>query len=72
MFVYALLKGIRLGYIHHSSYFGTAEKAYKYIVKAFVVHESNGTLGWTGTVQVGSLSGKGDYDVRDFSRFPLD
>jgi rhamnogalacturonyl hydrolase YesR len=66
MFVYALLKGIRLGYIPESTYFATADKAYKYIVNTFVVKETDGTLSWTGTVQVGSLSGAGDYDVRNF------
>lgn len=61
MFVYALLKGIRLGYLDKATYFPVAEKAYKYIVKAFVVEESDGTLGFEGTVSVGSLSGNGDY-----------
>jgi len=70
MFVYALLKGIRLGYIPESTYFATADKAYKYIVNAFVVKETNGTLSWTGTVQVGSLSGAGDYDY--YTSVPTD
>ncbi|KAJ1306017.1 hypothetical protein OPQ81_010731 [Rhizoctonia solani] len=61
MFVYALLKGIRLGYLDKTTYFPVAEKAYKYIVDTFVVEESNGTLGFEGTVSVGSLSGNGDY-----------
>ncbi|QRW12932.1 cell wall glycoside hydrolase YteR [Ceratobasidium sp. AG-Ba] len=61
MFVYALLKGIRLGFLDKASYFPVAEKAYKYLISKFIVQESNGTLGYTGTVSVGSLSGKGDY-----------
>ncbi|KAF8756425.1 Glycosyl hydrolase [Rhizoctonia solani] len=61
MFVYALLKGIRLGYLDKATYFPVAEKAYKYIVDKFVIEESNGTLGFEGTVSVGSLSGNGDY-----------
>ncbi|KAG8793050.1 hypothetical protein FRC12_004052 [Ceratobasidium sp. 428] len=61
MFVYALLKGIRLGFLDKATYFPVAEKAYKYIVKTFVVQESDGTLGFDGTVSVGSLSGNGDY-----------
>lgn len=52
MFTYALLKGIRLGYIDRTTYFDTAQKAYQSIVKTFVVQESDGTLGWTGTVSV--------------------
>jgi unsaturated rhamnogalacturonyl hydrolase len=42
MFVYALLKGIRLGYLDKATYFPVAEKAYKYIVDKFVIEESNG------------------------------
>jgi rhamnogalacturonyl hydrolase YesR len=42
MFVYALLKGIRLGFLDKATYFPVAEKAYKYIVDTFVVKESNG------------------------------
>ncbi|KAB5593453.1 Cell wall glycosyl hydrolase [Ceratobasidium theobromae] len=62
MFVYALLKGIRLGFLDKATYFPVAEKAYKYMVDKFVIEESDGTLGFEGTVAVGSLNGTGDYN----------
>lgn len=52
MFVYALLKGVRLGYIDNATYKTTAVTAYKYLTSAFTVVETDGTLGWLGTVQV--------------------
>lgn len=63
MFVYSLLKGIRVGLLDKATYFPAAERAYQYIVDAFVEEKSNGTLYWEGTVQVGSLSGNGTFDV---------
>ena len=63
MFVYALLKGIRMGYIDKATYLPTCTKAYDYLTKTFVVKESDGTAGWLGTVSVGSLGSNGTYAV---------
>ncbi|KAF7345125.1 Six-hairpin glycosidase-like protein [Mycena venus] len=58
MFAYALLKGVRLGYLENGvpAYTDVATRAYKYITDTFVVHNStDGTLGYNGTVSVCSL-----------------
>ncbi|KAG5735029.1 hypothetical protein E4T56_gene7581, partial [Termitomyces sp. T112] len=39
-----------------------AKKAYEYIVKNWVVENADGTMGWEGTVVVGSLDTTGDFD----------
>ncbi|THU85122.1 glycoside hydrolase family 105 protein [Dendrothele bispora CBS 962.96] len=64
MFVYGLLKGIRRGYISDSdgSIVAAMKKAYSYFLKNFVVPNPNGTMDWTNTVSVGSLSTTGDYN----------
>ncbi|KAF5354326.1 hypothetical protein D9756_007229 [Leucocoprinus leucothites] len=64
MFVYALLRGVRLGYIPDSdgSIVKAAEKAYKYMTSNWVISNSDGTMGWTNTVEVGSLSGNGTFE----------
>ncbi|TFK37097.1 glycoside hydrolase family 105 protein [Crucibulum laeve] len=64
MFVYSLLKGVRLGYVQDpdGSIVKAAVKAYKYMVSNWVVTNSDGTMGWTNTVEVGSLSGNGTFD----------
>lgn len=58
MFVYSLLKGVRLGYITDSN--GTikaaAKKAYQYMTSQWVVANSDGTMGWKNTVEVRSQS----------------
>ncbi len=56
MFVYALAKGVRMGYLP-SSYLASAKKGYAGIVKEFVEEESNGTLSLNKTVSVGGLGG---------------
>jgi hypothetical protein len=33
------------------------------MIDEFVQYEKNGTLSWTGTVEVGSLSGNASYEV---------
>lgn len=63
MFVYAMLKGIRKGYINKADYFPTAEKAYKLLLAQYVVEDSNGLLNWEGTVRVGSLGSNGTFEV---------
>ncbi|KAI4655431.1 hypothetical protein J4E93_000143 [Alternaria ventricosa] len=76
MFVYSLLKGVRLGALStdavwngtasysgsQSAYVDVAKKAYEYIADTFVVHNGNGTLGWNGTVGVCSLNSTASYE----------
>ncbi|UPX16355.1 Unsaturated rhamnogalacturonyl hydrolase [Ascochyta rabiei] len=67
MFVYALLKGVRLGYLEprspglNASYVDVGRRAYAYLEKRFVVDNGNGTLGWNGTVSVCSLNSTASY-----------
>lgn len=66
MFVYALLKGIRLGYVHESDVEDArniALRAYRLLTRVFVVKEANGSLGWNGTVGVCSLNSSATYQV---------
>ncbi|KAG6831544.1 hypothetical protein H0H92_009463 [Tricholoma furcatifolium] len=64
MFVYALLKAVRLGYVDDAdgSIVAAAKKGYEYIIDNFVVDNGDGTMGWTGTVVVGSLDTTGDFE----------
>ncbi|KAJ3572733.1 hypothetical protein NP233_g2897 [Leucocoprinus birnbaumii] len=64
MFVYALLKGVRLGYISDSdgSIVKAAKKAFQYMTSHWVISNSDGTMGWINTVQVGSLNGNGTFE----------
>ena len=55
MFVYALAKGARLGYLD-KKYAAVAKKGYDGLVKSFVATE-NGALALNGTVSVGGLGG---------------
>ncbi|KAF2093555.1 putative cell wall glycosyl hydrolase YteR [Rhizodiscina lignyota] len=59
MFVYALFKGSRMGYLPH--YENAAARAYEYIVQNFVVDNGNGTLGYNRTVAVCSLNSTASY-----------
>jgi rhamnogalacturonyl hydrolase YesR len=61
MFAYAYLKGIRLGLLE-PEYKDTAVKAWDLMIDEFVQYEANGTLSWTGTVEVGSLKGDASYE----------
>jgi rhamnogalacturonyl hydrolase YesR len=65
MFVYSLLKAVRLGYVKDSDgkIVASAKKTYGYMTKNWVKPKTDGTFDWINTVQVGSLSGVGDYDV---------
>jgi len=56
MFVYALAKGARLGYLD-KKYVQVAWKGYAGILRQFVQTEPDGSLALTGTVSVGSLGG---------------
>ena len=56
MFVYALAKGVRRGYLP-ASYLPAAEKGYKGILDKFVTAGPNNDVSVTGTVKVGGLGG---------------
>lgn len=56
MFVYALAKGARLGYISEK-FAVNARKGYQGILQNFVEKEANGTLSLNKTVSVGGLGG---------------
>lgn len=68
MFTYGFLKGMRKGYLKKKEYKGTAEKGYKNLAEEFVTKNQNGTLNWEGTVEVGSLSSNGSFEVSFPSR----
>jgi len=56
MFVYALAKGAREGYLP-GSYLAVAQKGYKGIVDTFIETDANGQVNLNGTVKVGGLGG---------------
>src|SRR6267142_4041922 len=56
MFVYALAKGVRNGYLP-SAYLGVAQKGYKGIVDRFVTTDASGQVNLEGTVSVAGLGG---------------
>ena len=56
MFVYALAKGVRLGYLP-TQFSEVAKNGYKGIIKSFI-KEENGTARLEGTVSVSGLGGK--------------
>ena len=57
MFVYALAKGVRMGYLD-KKYAAVARKGYDGILKTFVETGADGALAFNGTVSVGGLGGK--------------
>lgn len=62
MFTYGYLKGVRTGLLDEG-YRDVAQKAYDLCIERFVKKESDGNLSWEGTVEVGSLSSNGSYEV---------
>lgn len=56
MFVYALAKGVRQGYLP-ASYFKIAQKGYRGITTQFIETEANGQVNLKGTVSVAGLGG---------------
>ncbi|KAK1235962.1 hypothetical protein PQX77_000788 [Marasmius sp. AFHP31] len=64
MFIYSLLKAVRLGYVSDTD--GTivkaARKAYDYATTNWVTPKSDGTFDWQNTVVVGSLDQNADFD----------
>lgn len=68
MFTYALFKGHRLGYLGDNDTAVApvvARRAYEYLTDAFVVHDTNGTLSYNGTVSVCSLNSAASYEVSE-------
>ena len=61
MFVYALAKGVRMGYLP-DSLLANARRGYAGILKTFVKPNADGTLSLNGTVSVGGLGGTGTPD----------
>ncbi|KAK0475891.1 glycoside hydrolase family 105 protein [Armillaria novae-zelandiae] len=64
MFVYAMLKAVRLRYVadRDGSIVKAATKAYEYMTENWVVDNGDGTMNWLNTVQVGSLDGNGTFE----------
>ncbi|ESK91889.1 cell wall glycosyl hydrolase [Moniliophthora roreri MCA 2997] len=64
MFVYSLLKAVRLGFVadEDGSIVAAAQKAYGYLIDNFVTPKGDGTFDWEGTVIVGSLDQTGTFD----------
>ncbi|MBC8082781.1 MAG: glycoside hydrolase family 88 protein [Hymenobacter sp.] len=56
MFVYALAKGVRMGYLD-KQYLKNAGQGYQGLLKNFVATEANNALAFNGTVSVGGLGG---------------
>jgi rhamnogalacturonyl hydrolase YesR len=57
MFIYAILKAVRLGFVVDSDQTlkRAASRAYEYIVREHVSQNGDGTISLTNTVRVGSL-----------------
>lgn len=64
MFTYGLLHGIRTGLITEADYGELADRAYQTMIDKFVTDNDDGTLNFIETVEVGSLSSNGTYEVR--------
>lgn len=67
MFVYALFKAVRMGYID-SSYLKVAEKGYKGILKHFIEVDDSGVVSLTKVCAVAGLGGK-NYRMGDYSYY---
>ncbi|KAK0668377.1 glycosyl hydrolase [Cercophora samala] len=63
MYTYGMLKGIRKGLLAEGEYLPVAARAYRMMTERFVARNgTGGGINWEGTVRVGSLDGKGDYE----------
>jgi rhamnogalacturonyl hydrolase YesR len=64
MFVYALFKSLRLGYISGPQYDAAALSGYDLMTSTFLNKNSHdGSLAWEWTAQTGSLSSNGTFEV---------
>ncbi|POS69105.1 glycosyl Hydrolase Family 88 [Diaporthe helianthi] len=65
LYIFSILKGLRLGLLEDNSNQSLADvalRAYNYTTNEFVVDYGNGTLGWNGTVIVCSLNSTATYE----------
>lgn len=62
MFVYALLKGVRKGWLDADRYLGPAQRGYRGLIDEFVREGEDGHISLTRVVSVGGLGGDGDRD----------
>lgn len=70
MFVYGLFKGLRMGYLVGKEFERATESGYGLLTGEFArVDQGDGSLDWEWTVQVGSLSSNGTFEVRSFCSF---
>lgn len=63
MFVFGLLNGLRTGLLDEAEYGELADRAFRSMIKDFVTENDDGTVNFIETVQVGSLSSNGTYEV---------
>ncbi|KAL6868702.1 hypothetical protein ACO1O0_000018 [Amphichorda felina] len=68
MFVYGLLHGIKTGLISESEYGELGDKAFQAMIESVVSGNEDGTLNFEETVEVGSLSSNGTYEVSNNER----
>lgn len=68
MFTLGWLQGMRLGLLDEEEYRDAAAKAYSLLTTKFVREDDQGLLNWEGTVEVGSLSSNGTYEVSFWSK----
>jgi len=68
MLVYALAKGVRLGYLP-KSYLRAAKKGYEGILKEFITPRDGGGINLEGTVMVSGLGGSGRYRDGSFDYY---
>jgi hypothetical protein len=68
MFVYGLFKGLRLGHLSGAKYEAAATSGYELMTSEFAKEDAgDGSLDWEWTVQVGSLSSNGTFEVSSLS-----
>lgn len=64
MFVYSLFKGVRHGYLKDKKYLDAALSGYELMTETFAEkRKTDGALVWDWTVQTGSLSSNGTFEV---------
>lgn len=65
MYVYALLRAVRVGYVKDPGgvLVKAAKRAYEYMTANWVIPNADGTMSWNNTVIVGALDTDGSFDV---------
>ena len=63
MFVAGLLNGLSTGLLDRAEYGKLADKALNNMIEEFVTENDDGTINFVETVEVGSLSSNGTYEV---------